>query len=273
MMKTTFEVDLNDLDSIAYLLSSGITTPEMLVDAFPDELELIEDCVVIQGSPIYADDGYNEIEFPPDTSPSKAAKIYVEGGDYGEPSTSTFWITVRTYRKGIDENGNVEWVEREDHTVAVDPDEPECVDGHDHQWASPYSILGGCKENPGVWGHGGGVYIKSVCMLCGCEKTIDTWAQNPENGEQGLDSVEYEEGKYSEEIEARLIAKAKEALETDVDLEGYEEDAANYDFVWENEDGALVGCDNSDLHEYGIRLRVEGDTADRPMGTAIEENE
>ena len=78
-------------------------------------------------------------------------------------------------------------------TVTIDPDEPECEGGEDHDWRSPHSVLGGIKENPGVWGHGGGAIIKEVCACCGRYKITDTWAQNPENGEQGLTSVEYQD--------------------------------------------------------------------------------
>jgi hypothetical protein len=37
-------------------------------------------------------------------------------------------------------------------------------------------------------------------MICGCERTTDTWAQNPTTGERGLLSVTYEVGKYADEI-------------------------------------------------------------------------
>lgn len=78
-------------------------------------------------------------------------------------------------------------------TLTLDPPEPDCMDDEEHDWQSPYELLGGCQENPGVWGHGGGVVIRSVCKHCGRYKITDTWAQNPYNGEQGLHSVAYEE--------------------------------------------------------------------------------
>jgi hypothetical protein len=78
------------------------------------------------------------------------------------------------------------------HTIAIDPNEPECEENCSHDWKSPYSVLGGLKENPGVWGNGGGVIIKEVCCYCGKYKITNTWAQNPENGEQGLTSIEYD---------------------------------------------------------------------------------
>jgi integrase len=42
-------------------------------------------------------------------------------------------------------------------TVRLEPSEPDWQNEHLHDWQSPWSVLGGLKENPGVWGHGGGV--------------------------------------------------------------------------------------------------------------------
>jgi len=47
--------------------------------------------------------------------------------------------------------------------------------GHEHEWQSPYSVVGGCKENPGVWASlsvaslGSGVAILEVCQ-CGARR-------------------------------------------------------------------------------------------------------
>lgn len=196
MTRTKFEVDLGSLHSIAHLITSGVTTPELLVDAFYDELELVEVCVVIRESSLYVDDGYAEFDYSHDTDPGDAAQQYVDTGDYGAEN-KTSWVEVRSYRKGVDGEGRIEHVNERSWTIAIEAEEPDCADGQEHKWESPYAILGGLKENPGVWGHGGGVIINEVCMRCGCGKTTDTWAQHPSNGEQGLTSVEYEEGKYS----------------------------------------------------------------------------
>lgn len=74
--------------------------------------------------------------------------------------------------------------------VALQPIMPKCVSA-EHDWRSPYSVLGGMKENPGVWGNGGGVIIKEVCSACGKYRVTDTWATNPCDGTQGHTSVEY----------------------------------------------------------------------------------
>jgi len=77
---------------------------------------------------------------------------------------------------GIDEDAT--WAaDRHDCSgTLAGKDAPECVDGdcEGHDWKSPYSLLGGCKENPGVWGSGHGqVAIKSVCACCGLYRTTD----------------------------------------------------------------------------------------------------
>lgn len=74
--------------------------------------------------------------------------------------------------------------------VTLPPDEPKCSAGS-HAWCAPYELLGGLKENPGVFGHGGGVRIKEVCKHCGTCRLTDTWATNPCDGTQGHETVEY----------------------------------------------------------------------------------
>lgn len=52
---------------------------------------------------------------------------------------------------------------------------PPCDYGYQrHRWRAPYSIVGGIKENPGVWGKGAGVSMTEVCEHCGCFRTLDT---------------------------------------------------------------------------------------------------
>lgn len=91
----------------------------------------------------------------------------------------------------------------EDVLIEIPPVEPDCIDGHEHDWLSP-EWLGGLQENPGVWGHGGGVIMTRVCLHCGCGRTTDTWAQDPSSGtRQGLTSVEYDPERFVDEIAER----------------------------------------------------------------------
>ncbi len=127
------------------------------------------------------------------TSPKEAldiARDNVDRSNYND-TDGTLWISVRV---DCEETG-----EDVSATVTLDEEEPDCEDGETHNWQSPHALLGGLEENPGVWGNGGGVIIKEVCMHCGCQRTTDTWAQNPETGEQGLESVSYEEGAFTAE--------------------------------------------------------------------------
>jgi len=81
-------------------------------------------------------------------------------------------------------------------TVVLEPEAPECLAGQEHDWQSPHELVAGIKENPGVWGHGGGVIIHEACLRCGCRRTTDTWAQRPDTGQQGLTEVRYEADYY-----------------------------------------------------------------------------
>lgn len=142
-----------------------------------------------------ADDGNAEVEYPAARSGREAAEEYVADGDWNEV-TETCWIRVASWRAGLYlEDGEACEGEvdgsREHHTIALDPEEPECTHAAGHDWQSPYELLGGCEENPGCWGSGGGIVINKVCAHCGAYLVTDTWAQNPETGEQGLTSIEY----------------------------------------------------------------------------------
>lgn len=141
-----------------------------------------------------SDDSGTHIQIEADDA-EDAAQEYVDGGDWGDGSETVF-VTVTAWRDGIDSDGKKCRIDESSHTITIDPTEPECEDGEDHDWQSPLALVGGIESNPGVFGKGGGALICEACMRCGCGKTTDTWAQNPSNGQQGLTSVSYEAGKY-----------------------------------------------------------------------------
>ncbi len=156
--------------------------------------------LVPQPDLIHVDDGHCEIVYP-GFSARESAQQYVDAGNW-EVGNQTIWITVHTWFSGLDAHGQILRARHQHHTVAVDPAEPPCPAGK-HDWQSPHDLLGGVAENPGVSLHGGGVIILSVCMYCGCERTVDTWAQAPETGEQGLTSIKFEPGKYAAQVQTR----------------------------------------------------------------------
>jgi hypothetical protein len=139
---------------------------------------------------------YDTVEADSAQDALEAARANVDRANYAD-AEGTLWVSVEVRCEVTDE--------AESATVQLDPDEPECDAGVGHDWQSPHELLGGLEENPGVQGHGGGVVVKEVCMRCGCSRTTDTWAQNPETGEQGLESVSYEQGEFAEAV-ARMSA-------------------------------------------------------------------
>lgn len=72
--------------------------------------------------------------------------------------------------------------------------EPVCRKGADgaHDWRAPHALVGGIKDNPGVYGHGGGVIIREVCGHCGLYRVLNTWDSHPENGSV-IETVRYED--------------------------------------------------------------------------------
>lgn len=131
-----------------------------------------------------SEDGYAWRTVLSATAKDALDAIHDEIGDY-DTTEGTLWLEHRVDSMVHDES------ERE--TIAIEPDEPNCLSGHEHDWQSPYEVLGGLEENPGVWGHGGGVIIREVCSHCGTYRVTDTWAQDMSTGKQGLRSVAYKD--------------------------------------------------------------------------------
>lgn len=181
-------------DRVQELLRSGSTPADVAAE---HGLELIERCVIVDRD-WHADDGSCEIELAAQSA-EEAAREYVSGGEWGDRDR-TRWIHVRVWRVGYDYEGEVVDVGEEHHRVTLDPLVPACVDGHEHDWYSPHEIVGGLRENPGVFGCGGGVAIHEVCRHCGCERVTNTWAQEAFLQEE-LQSVAYYPGEYAQEIE------------------------------------------------------------------------
>jgi len=105
----------------------------------------------------------------------------VRSGNY--PTDVTQYVDVEVTKEGDTEGDR--------RTIVIEIPEPECADGHEHDWQSPIKLVGGIPENPGVWGNGGGVKIHEVCCHCGAHRHTDTWATRMDTGEQGLTEVSY----------------------------------------------------------------------------------
>ncbi len=125
------------------------------------------------------------------------ARDWVLGGDWNADD-ETFFVSVRI----LDEDGDS--VDR--IVIAIDPSAPRCGSGEKHNWTAPHEIVGGLEENPGVFGSGGGVKIHEACSHCGTLRVTDTWGSDRSTGEQGVETVSYEAGKYRAEV--RALAEA-----------------------------------------------------------------
>lgn len=112
---------------------------------------------------------------------------WLRSGDWGKNRSETLFLEAEVVQ--LHDDG--QFKETLGHIrVALQPDEPKCSAGS-HAWCSPHELVGGLKDNPGVFGSGGGVRIKEVCRHCGTCRLTDTWATNPQDGTQGHETVEY----------------------------------------------------------------------------------
>jgi hypothetical protein len=208
-----FNIDACEVESLANLRAYADLASD------PD---VSDDTVALIMPGWYAEDIGATDHFPDEDESEDAAQRFVDSGDWDE-GNSTTWVHVYTFRTGycLDEDGDLVTlcIDRGRHTITIHPEEPECLDGRDHDWQSPYKLLGGLKENPGVWGNGGGIIAHEVCANCGARMTYDTWAQDPETGEQGLTQVTYKEA--TSETHEWSLAGAMEALEDLADLYSY----------------------------------------------------
>jgi hypothetical protein len=105
-------------------------------------------------------------------SPLYAAQEYVDNGDYGplEEGEGTAWVNCMVRQEEVD-------CGEEKIKVAIHPDEPECCDDT-HVWKSLRI----------------GKSLEETCIYCGLVRRINTWAQDPQDGVQGLLSVRFEHG-------------------------------------------------------------------------------
>jgi hypothetical protein len=162
-------------------------------------LDAETEIILLPGWVVDDDYGNARIYYPHLDTKREAADEYVlgEGGDFGEHD-STAWITTWVWRHAlaVTDDGDVieiNGIDRDRLKVAIEPDEPDCDGYSRHDWQSIHELVGGIEENPGVHGSGGGVTIRRVCVQCGRYREVDTWAYDPVDGEQGLESVRYED--------------------------------------------------------------------------------
>lgn len=101
-----------------------------------------------------------------------------------------------------EEVGQHEYIEVE---VGEDPEAPECNNEEGHDWQSPYEVVGGIKENPGVWSRGGTtIAYKECCSHCGAYKIEVRYGVQRNPGQ--CDTVEYREADETSLAWAGILA-------------------------------------------------------------------
>ncbi|WP_026332133.1 hypothetical protein [Thioalkalivibrio sp. ALE16] len=117
----------------------------------------------------------------------EVAKEWLKDGDWGV-ERKTLYAEATVFEIEEDEDGEETTLDQANVHGRIDPDEPDCRED-EHDWQSPHELLGGMEENPGVWGHGGGVTITEVCAHCGMYRVTDTWDQS--QGPEPVETIEY----------------------------------------------------------------------------------
>jgi len=148
----------------------------------------------------FADDGNCEVHFPDHNDGHDAAQEYVAGGDWNSPDKS-FAVPVHYYRKHLD--GEIDDSTTGAALIIVHPPEPACSHDDGHDWQAPYEIVGGIRENPGVWGIGGaGISSSTVCLRCGMGREERTATQGRDT-EYDHEQIIYTQDEYTD----RLVAE------------------------------------------------------------------
>jgi hypothetical protein len=147
--------------------------------------------VVIPGWVAYDGIGASSV-YPSARDADDAARDYASAY---EPCERTYWVRVYTYRTSVALLGfracRYPQIDPRTHKIAIEPDVPACSSTDGHAWHSPLEIVGGCRENPGVFGSGGGVRVVEVCRHCGVLREYDTWATDRSDGTQGHTATRY----------------------------------------------------------------------------------
>lgn len=126
----------------------------------------------------------------------RQGREWIEGGcwealSYDQTLSCAVVEIVRDEDGDIDEDATWEAKRHDCSGTLAAAEGPECSAG-EHDWRSPFSLVGGIKENPGVWGSGHGkVSTKEVCACCGCYRMINYGATESATG-QNVTTTNYE---------------------------------------------------------------------------------
>jgi hypothetical protein len=153
---------------------------------------------------LVGDEGAESDPFEAGSDEEAIAEARQRVGEWIDPTeiSDTAWVVERLVEVVGDERREVGEVARRIEPEAATT----CPNGEEHEWVDDgtlYRLVGGLRDNPGVWGHGGGVTITEVCRRCGTEVVRDTWCQCGDYPSPGAEHVHryVTVGKYREELE------------------------------------------------------------------------
>jgi hypothetical protein len=101
-----------------------------------------------------------------DDEAERLGAAWVAAGDWSEVEQEEFEGFLIVDPDGVEATSRV---------VVGGPREPACEDGNEHDWQSPYEVVGGVASNPGVFSDSNGQFrYREVCCHCGHYRTTIT---------------------------------------------------------------------------------------------------
>lgn len=135
-------------------------------------------------------------------------------------------------------------------SVEIEPEEPPCNDGEEHDWCEPHSVVGGLRENPGVWGRGAGIVTRRVCAHCGAYEVCESAAQDPGTGSY-YPSTSYEE---ADDGSLAWVARRRRAARVEDLVASLEADCADEDALRAAVEAALDEDEDATADDVRARL-------------------
>lgn len=189
-------------------------------------------------------------EVAPDDA-SDAVEAWLTGGDW---DTSEGPLYLVAYAVSLD----VVTGEAVEHTrvcgeATIEQPEPDCLDGVGHDWCAPHSVVGGLRENPGVYGAGAGITSRRVCARCGAYSVYESARQDSGTGRYH-EATRYEEADDASET---WVAARRRQARTESLVSSLEDDYQDEDALRAAIDAALDA--DEDATEDDVRARLDAD--------------
>lgn len=133
-----------------------------------------------------SDEGYSEVIEAVDIEDAKAkARASWQAGSWDEQCVCSVHIAeIDDDGKDLGPNTSIDVI------CGDEPEPPDCCHEDGHDWQTPVEIVGGIKENPGVWSLGGTTMrYRAVCSHCGMYRVETCYGVQRNPGQP--DKIEY----------------------------------------------------------------------------------